>query len=213
MKSRIDVAEGGLTHTLDLIVAVLQAFGCATGWQLEESGRRLQGIFHEMDLLVGICIDNDIFEGLSSPELAAIVSVLTYEHRSRIEPPPPWYPNNGVEKSVKAMLAYATSLRSEEQARGLPETRMPDPSILAQIHAWASGHDLSQILDDEMSAGDFVRNVRQVIDLLSQIAEVVPIDQTRKAMRNAVAAIDRDLVSAAARVQDDVENEVDINAN
>tara|TARA_B100000745_G_C19821220_1_gene271242 strand:- start:61 stop:333 length:273 start_codon:yes stop_codon:yes gene_type:complete len=90
---------------------------------------------------------------------------------------------------------------------------MPDPSILAQIHAWASGHDLSQILDDEMSAGDFVRNVRQVIDLLSQIAEVVPSDQTRKAMRNAVAAIDRDLVSAAARVQDDVEDEVDINAN
>jgi ATP-dependent RNA helicase HelY len=213
LKSRIDLAEGGLTHTLDAIVAMLQEFGCATGWQLEESGERLQGIFHEMDLLVGICIDNDVFDGLSAQELAAITSVLTYEHRSRIDPPPPWYPNNGVEKRVKAMLAYATSLRSEEQARGLPETRMPDPSIFAQIHAWASGHDLSQILDDEISAGDFVRNVRQVIDLLSQIAEVVPNDQTRKALRNAVTAIDRDLVSAAARVQDDAEHEVDVNAN
>jgi ATP-dependent RNA helicase HelY len=213
LKSRIDVAEGGLTHTLDSIVAMLQTFGCATGWQLEDSGRRLQGIFHEMDLLVAICIDNDIFEGLAVPELAAITSVLTYEHRSRIEPPPPWYPNNAVEERVKAMLAYATSLRSEEQGRGLPETRMPDASILAQIHAWASGHDLSQILDEEMSAGDFVRNVRQVIDLLNQIAEVVPNDQTRKAMRTAVTAIDRDLVAAAARVQEDVDDEVDIDAD
>jgi ATP-dependent RNA helicase HelY len=213
LKSRIDVAEGGLTHILDSIVAMLQAFGCATGWQLEESGRRLQGIFHEMDLLVGVCIDNDIFHGLPAPEIAAITSVLTYEHRSRIEPPPPWYPNNGVEKRVKAMLDYATLIRSEEQARGLPETRMPDASILARIHAWASGHDLSEVLDDEMSAGDFVRNVRQVIDLLSQIAGVVPSDQTRKAMRDAIRAIDRDLVAAAARVQDDVEDEVDENAD
>jgi ATP-dependent RNA helicase HelY len=213
LKSRIDVAEGGLTHTLDSIVAMLQTFGCATGWQLEESGRRLQGIFHEMDLLVGICVDNGIFDGLPVSEVAAIASVLTYEHRSRIEPPPPWYPNSAVEERVKAMLTYATSLRTEERNRGLPETRMPDPSILAQIHAWASGHDLHQILDEEMSAGDFVRNVRQVIDLLSQIAEVVPNDQTRKAMRNAVTAIDRDLVAAAARVQDDIEDEVDIDAD
>jgi hypothetical protein len=52
-----------------------------------------------------------------------------------------------------------------------------------------------------------------VIDLLSQIAGVVPSDQTRKAMRDAIRAIDRDLVAAAARVQDDVEDEVDENAD
>ncbi len=213
LESQIDVAEGGLTQTLDSIVEVLEVFGYASGWQLEEPGRRLQGIFHEMDLLVGICIQNTIFDDLLATEIAAIASVLTYEHRSRIEPPPPWYPNKGVEKRAKSILAYATAVRSEERARGLPETRTPDPSILAQIHGWASGHDLEQILGDDMSAGDFVRNVRQVIDLLNQVAEVVPDNQTRKTVREAINAIDRDLVAASARLQDDAVDRTDENAD
>jgi ATP-dependent RNA helicase HelY len=84
---------------------------------------------------------------------------------------------------------------------------------LAQIHGWASGHDLEQILGDDMSAGDFVRNVRQVIDLLNQVAEVVPDNQTRKTVREAINAIDRDLVAASARLQDDAVDRTDENAD
>ena len=37
------------------------------------------------------------------------------------------------------------------------------------------GEDLADVLEDEeMTGGDFVRNVKQTIDLLRQIADVVP---------------------------------------
>ena len=64
-----------------------------------------------------------------------------------------------------------------------------------------------------MSAGDFVRNVRQVIDLLSKVAEVVPDNQTRKTVREAINAIDRDLVAASARLHDDAGDRTDENAD
>ena len=205
LESRIEMTQGGLARTLDSIVEVLQLFGCATGWQVTDAGRRLQGIFHEMDLLVCVCLENSIFDDLPPSEIAALASVFTYEHRSRIEPPPPWYPNPTVKDRANTILGHAARIRSEEQARGLPESRMPDPSIFAQIHGWASGHDLDQLIEEDVSAGDFVRNVRQVVDLLSQISECALKAETRKTIRDAIGVIDRDLVAAAARVQEGIE--------
>ena len=213
LQSQIDIAEGGLAHTLDSIVDVLEVFDCAVAWDLRDSGRRLQGIFHEMDLLVCICLGSFIFDGLSTPEVAALASLFTYEHRSRIEPPPPWYPNDAVTERAQRILSYAAEIRTEERLRGLPETRQPDPTIFAQVHGWASGHDLTQVLDDDVSAGDFVRNIRQVVDLLSQIADVAPDHETRRKTQNAISAIDRDLVTAAARVYDELEERDGENAD
>ena len=63
-------------------------------------------------------------------------------------------------------------LRANEDDAGLPETRMPDPGFTPYAHDWASGDSLADVLDDdEMTGGDFVRNVKQLIDLLRQIAD------------------------------------------
>ena len=44
------------------------------------------------------------------------------------------------------------------------------------MHAWASGDALADVLDedDELTGGDFVRHVKQVVDLLHQIAVAAP---------------------------------------
>ena len=39
-------------------------------------------------------------------------------------------------------------------------------------HAWAAGEDLAEVIsDEEISGGDFVRNVKQLIDLVRQLGD------------------------------------------
>jgi ATP-dependent RNA helicase HelY len=69
------------------------------------------------------------------------------------------------------------TLTEIEAAHGLPRTRPPDPGLSGGILAWANGRPLGEALrayaGDELSAGDFVRWCRQVIDLLEQLARAV----------------------------------------
>ena len=47
-----------------------------------------------------------------------------------------------------------------------------------------------------------MRHIRQVVDLLSQIADVAPTPEVRECAREACRLLDRDLVAAAARLQE-----------
>ncbi len=50
---------------------------------------------------------------------------------------------------------------------------------------WVAGEDLAEVLadEDEMTGGDFVRHVKQCIDLLRQISEVAPDPSTAETAR------------------------------
>ncbi len=68
-------------------------------------------------------------------------------------------------------------------------------------HAWASGEPLGQVMaDQEMSAGDFVRNVKQLIDLLRQLGDLAPDRETGSAAREAADRAFRDVVAASSVV-------------
>jgi ATP-dependent RNA helicase HelY len=56
-----------------------------------------------------------------------------------------------------------------------------------------------------MSGGDFVRNVKQVIDLLRQVAVVAPQGETAKAARVAAERLLRDVIAASSVVTIPVE--------
>ena len=207
LREQMAVAEGGLGRSLVAIEEIMEIFECAASWQLSPRGEILQWIFHEMDLLVALCVDGAVFDDVSPAELAGLISVLTYEHRSRLEPPAPWFPNQTSKQKAEQVLRYSGKIRHEESKRGLPESRVPDPTIFGQVHGWASGHELSEVLDDDTPAGDFVRNIRQVIDLVGQLAETT---RSQRLKNNAVEAgrlLDRGLVSAAARIQDTDEDD------
>jgi ATP-dependent RNA helicase HelY len=69
------------------------------------------------------------------------------------------------------------------------------------MYAWARGDDLTDILEDEeMTGGDFVRNVKQVIDLLRQIAEVAPNADTAASARAGADIARRGVVAASSIV-------------
>jgi ATP-dependent RNA helicase HelY len=52
-----------------------------------------------------------------------------------------------------------------------------EPGFSTPIHRWCEGVALEEILEEtEMAPGDFVRNCKQLLDLLRQIEEVAPAE-------------------------------------
>jgi ATP-dependent RNA helicase HelY len=85
----------------------------------------------------------------------------------------------------------------------VPPTRAPDPGFAAAAAAWARRRPLAESLaaaqagGSEISAGDFVRWCRQVIDVLDQIRTAAPRDLA-PAAAEALTALRRGVVAVGA---------------
>jgi ATP-dependent RNA helicase HelY len=106
-----------------------------------------------------------------------------------------------VARASRAVDGIWRDLHVAERDARLPETRRPDPGFTAAVHAWVAGEELADVLDDEeMTGGDFVRNVKQTIDLLRQIADVARQPKTRASAHAAADACLRGVVAASSIV-------------
>ncbi|MCB0970766.1 MAG: DEAD/DEAH box helicase [Acidimicrobiales bacterium] len=198
---RVGEAGSALLGQFEVIERILRRRGMVDDWTLTPGGRILTRVFHESDLLVALAVEEGVFDGLDAPGLAGLVSLVTYEHRSKQAPPPPWYPSKELRRRAGALDALAATLAKEEEKAGLTVTRPPDPTFLALAYAWASGADFDVVVEDEdLSGGDFVRNVKQLIDLLGQLAQVAPVAETRRVAGEAADALRRGVVAASSEV-------------
>ncbi len=188
---------GGLGAQFEAICTVLRRTGHVEDWALTESGRRLRRIYHESDLLISLSIDRAIFDGLDRAEVAALASCLTYEHRSSETPPAPVVPSAALRSRLEVLEGLHQEVNSMERARGLPLTRAPDAGFAAAAWSWAAGHELHVILDEDLTGGDFVRNVRQLVDLLRQLGQVIPAPDAAASARAAAEALVRGVIVAA----------------
>jgi ATP-dependent RNA helicase HelY len=97
----------------------------------------------------------------------------------------------------------AAELQADEGAAGLPATRAPDAGFAALAHAWAAGEPLGDVLGDEdLSGGDFVRNVKTLIDLVRQVGDIAPDPATARAARQAAEALHRGVVSVSSTLDE-----------
>ena len=185
-----------LPAQLDRRLAVLGSRGYIDGWRITDAGSVLAGIYHESDLLVSEALGAGIFDGLEPALLAGVVSGLTFEAR-RIEEDPDGPRQRLVAERLRALEAMADDLRAEERRHGLRRTRRPDPGLARSVVAWAQGGLLSSVLrHTDVAPGDFVRNIRQLIDLVRQLAQVAPDPSTAEAANLAVALLRRGVVAA-----------------
>jgi superfamily II RNA helicase len=100
------------------------------------------------------------------------------------------------------VVAIASELNQAEDDAGVPLSRQPSAGFSSLAYAWAAGEGLADLLaDEEVSGGDFVRNVKQLIDLLRQIGEVASLPSTAIRARQAVEALLRGLVAASSAVE------------
>jgi ATP-dependent RNA helicase HelY len=202
LERRVRGRSESLARQFDRVLGVLESWGYVDGWSLTDAGETLAGIYTECDLLLAESIREGHLDGLDVAELTAVASCFTYERRGPdgdAPAPPPRWPSSRVAERARAIERLWRSLSAAEEDTGLPETRPPDPGFTLYAAEWARGDDLADVLaDDELTGGDFVRNVKQYVDLLRQIALVAPDPLTRKRAHEGAEASVRGVVAAAS---------------
>jgi ATP-dependent RNA helicase HelY len=203
LERRIRTRGSSLTRQFDQVLALLESWGYVEEWDLTVAGTLLARLSTEQDLLVAEALREGWLAGLGPPELAAVASCCTYERRgpdAGLPGPPLRWPSSRVADAARRLERRWRDLAAAEDDLHLPGTRPPDPGLTPAVFEWASGDRLADVLGDELTAGDFVRHVKQLIDVLRQIGEVSPDPGVRDAARAAVTACHRGVVATASRV-------------
>jgi ATP-dependent RNA helicase HelY len=194
-----------LARQFDRVLGVLEAWGYLEAWGLSDAGRLLTGLNTECDLVLAESLREGLFDELDANATAALVSCFSYERRGPdgTQPlPPRRWPSSLLARRARAVEQIWRDLVATERDERLPESRTPDPGFTTAIHAWAAGEELADVLEDEeMTGGDFVRNVKQVIDLLRQIADVAPEPTIAATAREAADRCLRGVVAASSLVE------------
>ncbi|MFL6130006.1 MAG: DEAD/DEAH box helicase [Mycobacteriales bacterium] len=212
LRSRVENRTHSIARTFDRVRALLtrrgylasKAGGAAGG--VTPAGRQLARIWSESDLLVAECLRAGVWEPLSAAELAAAVSALVYESRRESEAPAR-LPEGPVRDALAVTHRLWAQLEADEQEHQLELTREPDLGFAWPAYRWARGESLDRVLatsataGQELSAGDFVRWAKQLLDLLDQLAAVAePGSRLARTAREAVAAVRRGVVAYSGTV-------------
>lgn len=180
---------------------VLERRCLADNWSLTERGRVLTAIHNEADLLVVETLGAGLLESLTAPEVAAVISSLTYRRRGPrdvVVPEPPGL----VGRRIRRIAGLADELHDVGRSTGVDVAFSTDHGLAVAIMDWVEGADLASILDGGMNAGEFVRNVRLVADLLGQVqkASEGPLAEVAGL---AVAGLERGVVALAGAIAED----------
>jgi ATP-dependent RNA helicase HelY len=204
LRRRIEGRTGSLGRMFDRICELLDARGYLAGDATTPAGRQLARIWSEADLLAAECLRQGAWDALDPAELAAVVSTLVYEPR-RDETMADRMPTVGVRDALATTVRVWADLAEEEQERGLPQTREPQLGFVWAVYRWARQERLDRVLAAaaeqgvELSAGDFIRWCKQVLDLLDQLANVpgagAAAGPLAGAARAAVTAVRRGVVA------------------
>ena len=173
---RVEGRTDSLGRTFDQICELLDQRGYLAGDEATPAGRRLARIWSESDLVVTECLRDGVWDALDPAELAAVISTLVYEAR-RDEPAADRMPSQAVRDALADTLRVWGDVTEDEAELGLPASREPEPGFIWPVYRWARHDSLGRALGGsgdaisaELSAGDFVRWCKQVLDLLDQIA-------------------------------------------
>ena len=163
-----------IARTFDRVCRVLERLGYLAGDVVTPDGQRLGRLYTELDLLAAECLRRGLWDGLSAAELAACVSALSFESRQADDAQPPRLPKGPVPEALSATVRTWGELDQLEKDNDLSFLREPDLGFAWAAYRWARGARLETVLDEspDLTPGDFVRSVKQLIDLLDQIASV-----------------------------------------
>ena len=196
--ARLTEEGAGLVGELGKVLGLLSEWGYQSDWSLRAHGEALRVIYNDLDLLLVEAIVKGLFTGLDPAELAAFASAFVYE--PRMDDDTETLPTPVVEDRWSQLNEMWSWLSESENAQSLPRTRQPEAGFANLVYHWAKGIDLDVLLeDDDMAAGDFVRNCRQVLDLTRQLRDAAPVlgvEDLITTARLTLEAVDRGVVAA-----------------
>src|SRR5690606_20523222 len=135
------------------------------------AGGPLRRIHSDLDLVASEAVRRGMWDHLAAPELAAVLSSLVFEARRPDDAGAPMMPSEEAQAALAQVIDLWSDLEHVERAHGVSFLRRPDLGFAWAAHRWASGDELDEILTViDLAAGDFVRWIKQLIDLGLQVA-------------------------------------------
>jgi ATP-dependent RNA helicase HelY len=198
LKRRVDQRSNTVARQFDRVCDVLEALGYLADDDVTDLGRPLRRIYSELDLVVAEAIRTKVLDGLGPSGLAAALSFLVFEARRPDDVVSPRVPGGDTQRAVDALERLWRELSAVERDHRLDFLRRPDAGLAWAAYRWAEGVDLGEVLDDsDLTAGDFVRWVKQLIDLCGQVADAAGPGPLRETARDVVRRIRRGVVAVA----------------
>jgi len=201
--NQIHQATGSIARIFDRRCDVLSDLGYMEGMrdqrEVTDAGHMLTTLYAENDIVIAECLRAGVWEHLSAPALAAVVSSVIYQGRRDDDAATPRIPGGqtgalGIAlRETARVWSHLADIHKEHQ---LPELPRPQWGMVGPIHGWAQGKGLNAALaGTETAPGDMVRWCKQVIDALDQIADVAPHESIRARARSAIEAMRRGVVA------------------
>jgi ATP-dependent RNA helicase HelY len=203
LERKVQGKTSSVARTFDRVCAVLERLDYLAGEEVTPAGRQLARVYSESDLLVVEAMRGGVLDGLRPAEVAAVVAALVYESR-RPDEPVARVPSGPVQAAITELERLWTRLGAVEQDSGVQFLRAPDSGFSWAAWRWADGARLEDVLEGEveLTAGDFVRWCKQLVDLLDQVADVAGGTDAgpsgaavRSAARAAITAVRRGVVA------------------
>ena len=196
LRRRIEQRTNTIARQFDRVCDVLTSLGYLEQDKVTPTGERLMRIYTDMDLVAAECLRNGLWDELSPSGLAAALSALVFEARRPDDARAPRLPGGAVKQVLADTVSVWADLDALEREHKLDFLREPDLGFAWAAYRWAEGAQLDEVLDEtDLAAGDFVRWVKQLLDLTDQVADAASDTALRTTAREASKALRRGVVA------------------
>jgi ATP-dependent RNA helicase HelY len=193
---RVESRTNTVARQFDRVCDVLTALGYLDGEGVTPLGRPLMRLYSELDLVAAESLRLKVWDRLSPSELAAALSTLVFEARRPDDASAPRLPGGQAKEAIAAMVRIWADLDALERDHKLDFLRQPDLGFAWAAYRWAEGDELDDVLGAiELAAGDFVRWMKQLIDLAGQVANAAGDSPVRRNARDLVDRLKRGVVA------------------
>ena len=200
LQQRIKTRTGTIARLFDAVCQVLLELGYLRPvdrghpereLRVTGAGKVLARIYAERDLLIAECLRTGVFEDLSASELAGALSACVYEPRLSAQSIGlPVAPGSRLGQCLRAQLGVSHRIHDLESLARIEASSGAEPALAGSVQAWCDGAQLADILDvTELTAGDFVRWCKQLLDVVGQIASLSPPPDASPEQARAVTSL------------------------
>jgi ATP-dependent RNA helicase HelY len=190
LKDRINSRTNVIAKRFDRIQIILDQLGYIEKGEVALPGKMLAKIYGETDLLIAESLRRGVFAQLSAVDLVSVISCFIYESRNEEATK---VPRGEVALAMAKISKIYGEIFSIENDHNLEPMRAPDFGFSWAAQRWASGNSLTAVLkDNDLTVGDFVRNMKQIVDLLRQLRGAVL--ELEPLIDQALTKIDRGVV-------------------
>jgi ATP-dependent RNA helicase HelY len=196
LRRRIESRTNTIARQFDRVCEVLTALEYLNGDAVTDRGRHLMRIYTELDLVAAEALRAGLWDDLTPSELASALSVLVFEARRPDDASPPRVPGGRLRAVIGEMVSLWGELDALEKQHKVDQLREPDLGFSWAAYRWAEGDDLDDVLGaTDLAAGDFVRWMKQLLDLADQVADAAGDSGLRTTAREAAGLLRRGVVA------------------